>query len=276
MLVTCFGYTGYRNAKFGQIQVHERITGISRELLMQIKELAEDMDFQVLHGIVDCLWVIGEPISGFKEAVERETGILTEVDSYDWIAFLPQVDGSGAYNRYFGRLDTGKMKIRGMMARKEDTPEYVRRMQQELFEVLGQARSREELHEVELRARETARRYMDELEGVEVRELAIHRRVSRLRYSRRCVEASAVQAHLRHGIPLAPGMEIGYVVRDAKKWEADPERTARGFDAGYYGKLLEKAWGEAAFVFWEGGLLPEGRLDARERTTNRKKGENRK
>jgi DNA polymerase, archaea type len=30
MLVTCFGYTGYRNAKFGQIQVHERITETSR------------------------------------------------------------------------------------------------------------------------------------------------------------------------------------------------------------------------------------------------------
>ena len=40
----------------------------------------------------------------------------------------------GAYNRYFGRLDTGKMKIRGVMARKGDTPEYVRRMQKELFE----------------------------------------------------------------------------------------------------------------------------------------------
>ncbi len=89
MLVTCFGYTGYRNAKFGQIQVHERITAISRELLMQIKELAENMGFEVLHGIVDCLWVIGEPISKYKEAVEKETGILTEVDTYDWIAFLP-------------------------------------------------------------------------------------------------------------------------------------------------------------------------------------------
>jgi DNA polymerase, archaea type len=88
MLVTCFGYTGYRNAKFGQIQVHERITAISRELLMQIKELAEGMDFEVLHRIVDCLWVTGEPISVFKEAVERETGILTEVDSNDWITVI--------------------------------------------------------------------------------------------------------------------------------------------------------------------------------------------
>ena len=249
MLVTCFGYTGYRNAKFGQIQVHERITEISRELLMQIKELAEGMDFQVLHGIVDCLWVIGESIASFKEAVERETGILTEVDSYDWIAFLPMADGSGAYNRYFGRLDTGKMKIRGVMARKGDTPKYVLRMQKELFEVLSEAGSREELRWIEPKAREVRRRYMDELVEANVRELAIHRRVSRLSYSRRCAEASAVQAHQKLGISLAPGMEIGYVVKDAKKWEVETERTATEFDAVYYRKLLEKAWEEVGFVF---------------------------
>jgi hypothetical protein len=99
-----------------------------------------------------------------------------------------------------------------------------------------------------------------------VRELAIHRRVSRLRYSRRCVEASAVQAHLRQGISLAPGMEIGYVVRDTRKWEADPERTASGFDAGYYGKLLGKAWVEAAFVFREGASRQERSRDSRSET----------
>jgi hypothetical protein len=44
-------------------------------------------------------------------------------------------------------------------------------------------------------------------------------------------------------------MEIGYVIRDARKWEVDPERTTSKFDAGYYGGLREKAWGEAAFVF---------------------------
>ncbi len=251
MLVTCFGYTGYRNAKFGQIQVHERITAASRELLMQIKELAEKMDFIVLHGIVDCLWVMGEPILKYKEAVEQETGILTEVDTYDWIAFLPMCDGSGSYNRYFGRLDTGKMKIRGVAARKGDTPEYVLRMQRELFEVLAGARSREELQMVEPDAEEVRAKYMRELvdADIDVRELAIHRRVGRLNYSRRCAEASAVKAHEEQGLNLAPGMEIGYVVKDAGRWEVDTEEYASEFDAAYYSKLLEKAWEEVAFVF---------------------------
>ena len=34
--------------------------------------MAENMGYEVLHGIVDCLWVIGEPISVLKEAVERD------------------------------------------------------------------------------------------------------------------------------------------------------------------------------------------------------------
>ena len=190
MLVTCFGYTGYRNAKFGQIQVHERITEASRELAHAIKgRWAENMGYEVLHGIVDCLWVIGEPISVFKEAVEKETGILTEVDTYDWITFLPMSDGTGAYNRYFGRLNTGKMKIRGVAARKGDTPKYVNKMQQEVFDVLAEARSLKDLRGIEPKAREVYRRYMDELEDADVKELAIHKRVSKLNYSRRCAEA---------------------------------------------------------------------------------------
>jgi DNA polymerase I len=249
MLVTCFGYTGYRNARFGQIEVHEKITAASRELLLQIKEIAEGMNLEVLHGIVDCLWVVGEPISKFKQAVERETGIPTEVDFYDWIAFLPMADGCGAYNRYFGRLGTGKIKIRGVMARKGDTPDYVRRMQLELFDLLAEAIGREELQGIEPKAQEVQRRYVRELGEADVRGLAIHRRVSKLHYSRRCAEASAVQAHMKQGIPLAPGMEIGYVVKDASCWEVDPEGSASEFDAGFYGKLLEKAWSEVAFVF---------------------------
>ncbi len=182
---------------------------------------------------MDCLWVRGEPISSYKGAVERETGILTEVDSYDWIAFLPMADGAGAYNRYFGRLDTGKMKIRGVMARKGDTPEYIKRMQQELFNCLAKARSREELAREEPKAQGIYWRYRDGLVDVDAKELAIHRRVGKLNSSHRCAEASAVKAHLERRISLALGMEIGYVVKEAGMWTIDLEKDASGFDAEY-------------------------------------------
>lgn len=75
---------------------------------------------------------------------------------------------------------------------------------------------------MEPKARQVFRRYMDELDGANVKELPIfHKRVNRLNYSGRCAEASAVQAHIKLGIPLATGMEIAYVVKDAKKWEVD-------------------------------------------------------
>jgi DNA polymerase elongation subunit (family B) len=57
-----------------------------------------------------------------------------------------------------------------------------------------------------------------------------------------------VKIYQKIGLHLSPGMEIGYVVRDAAKWEVDTERDASGFDARYYRKLLEKAWEEVAFA----------------------------
>jgi DNA polymerase, archaea type len=95
---------------------------------------------------------------------------------------------------------------------------------------------------------------MQRPEDANVRELAIHRRLSRVTYSRRCAEASAVKAYKKRGFQLSPGMEIGYVVRDASKWEVDTERDASGFDAGYYRKLLEKAWDEVAFALSYGQI----------------------
>jgi DNA polymerase I len=249
MLVTCFGYTGYKNAKFGRIEVHESITSISRELLIKTKLIAESLDLEVLHGIVDCLWVKGGDASQFKEKVEAATGIGTELDPYDWIVFLPLADGFGAYNRYFGRLSSGKLKVRGFAARKRDTPEYVRRMQMKVFEKLGEARSIDELRRIKHQALEIAKRYHRGLQGADPSEMVIHRRISKLNYEKRCVQASAIAALRRKGVKVSPGMTVGYVVRNAGQWEVDTEWDASEFDLDYYGKLIGKAWDEAAFVF---------------------------
>jgi hypothetical protein len=50
-------------------------------------------------------------------------------------------------------------------------------------------------------------KYISELKDADVSELAIHRRLSRVNYSRRCAEASAVQAYQNRGHQLALGME---------------------------------------------------------------------
>ena len=57
LLVTCFGYTGYRNARFGRIEAHEAICAWSRELLLATIEEAQKDGWDVLHAIVDCVWL---------------------------------------------------------------------------------------------------------------------------------------------------------------------------------------------------------------------------
>ena len=83
---------------------------------------------------------------------------------------------------------------------------------------------------------------------MDVREIAIYRRVSRTNYSRRCAEASAGRAYQKRGTSLASGMEIGYVAKDAERRGGEQERTAEDFDVGYNRKQLENAWDEVSFV----------------------------
>jgi DNA polymerase I len=64
------------------------------------------------------------------------------------------------------------MKVRGVMARKGDTPEYVRKMQHELFDVLSKAKSQKELWEIEPRPRRFARSTCRNLMILDMRKLA--------------------------------------------------------------------------------------------------------
>jgi len=249
MLVTCFGYTGYKNAKFGRIEVHEAITARSREILIQTKDLAESMGFVVLHGIVDCLWVQGSPVEVLQQRIGDVTGLRAENEHFDWIVFLPLNDGFGAYNRYYGRLSDGSMKVRGIAARRHDTPDRIRSMQQEMLEVMCTANSTGELARVRDRVRKIYLAALQELPLADPRSLAISRRISRTRYTHRCLEGAAVQAYRDDGVEVAPGMKIRYIVRDARRYQVDPEWRAKTFDVPYYRSLMEKAWNDIAYAF---------------------------
>jgi DNA polymerase I len=257
MLVTCFGYTGYKNAKFGRIEVHEGITGRSRDILIRTRDIAEELNFTVLHGIVDCLWVQGAPIESLKEQVERETGMFLEVEHFDWIVFLPMADGFGAYNRYYGRQPDGSIKVRGIAARRHDTPEYVRGMQDGMLRVMARARTIAELNSLKGEVAGIFRDTMAAIPAADPKQMAIERRISRTSYRHQCLEAAAVRAYLDHGVEIEPGMKIEYVVTNARRYCVEPKWCAKTFDIQYYQGQLEKAWGEIQYAL--GSRFPENR-----------------
>jgi len=156
LLVVCFGYLGYKNARFGKIESHEMVTAISRELMLQAKEVAEDMGFTVLHMYVDSLFVQKE---GLKEkqdfepllqAITEQTQIPIMLDGiYRWVCFPPSKRDAriAVPNRYFGVLNNGGIKYRGIEARRRDTPFWVKKIQLEVLNCLAKARSLEEVPE---------------------------------------------------------------------------------------------------------------------------------
>lgn len=243
MLVTCFGYTGYRNAKFGRIEVHEEINRIGREIFLKTKEIAENLGFEVIHGIVDCIWLKGHEIEELKNRVEVETGLLTEVDKFSWIVFLPMKDGSGAYNRYYGRLSDGRMKLRGVFARRRDCPEYVKRMQMRCFDLLSKVEKMDELIKIAPELYRIYDEFARNLVNADPKELIIKRIISKKEYSKETLEASAVREYKRLGFEVLPGTAVEFLVVDSKR-KVVKVRNFESFDAKYYLMLLRRAWEE--------------------------------
>jgi|WetSurSiteA1Bulk_404760.scaffolds.fasta_scaffold298255_1 hypothetical protein len=65
-----------------------------------------------------------------------------------------------------------------------------------------------------------------------------------LNFSRRCAEAFAVRVYQKHGLSLAPGMEIGICGDGCGQMGSDTERDVSELDAAFIGRPKEKARGE--------------------------------
>jgi DNA polymerase II len=148
LLVTCFGYLGYKNARFGRIEAHEAVTSRSREALITAKEAAEDMGYTVIQMYVDALWVARpgasrpEQVQPLLDEIAARTGLPISLDGImRWVAFLPSRRDSRipVANRYFGVFQDGTIKVRGIEARRRDTAPFIARVQMEMLECLAQA-----------------------------------------------------------------------------------------------------------------------------------------
>lgn len=257
ILVVCFGYLGYKNARFGRIEAHECVTALSREKLLQAKEIAEARGYRVVHAIVDSLYLqrAGATEADFEALnaeVERATGLPCGFEGvYDWIAFFParQHRGWGVPNRFLGRKSDGGLKIRGIETRRHDTCPYVKRMQDEMIERLSRARSAAEYRAAVPGLEAIFERAAAELAAGRVppAELVISRQLSKRpeEYVQNNSTAAAARRLAASGVRLSPGESIQLVLTEGpdRAWPfALLGETPPAYDIGAYRDLLRRAF----------------------------------
>jgi DNA polymerase elongation subunit (family B) len=153
VLVTAFGYQGYRNARFGRIECHEAINAYARDLIARLIPEAERVGYRILHGLVDSLWLVPNRPGGGPDPEEFARRMSDEFDlplgfegRYRWVVFLPAVThGLGVPNRYYGRYESGEFKLRGIGVRRHDTPTVIRRFESEVLAALAPAQDATEV-----------------------------------------------------------------------------------------------------------------------------------
>jgi len=228
MLVTCFGYQGFKNARFGRIEAHEAINCFGRDRLLAAKDLAESQGYEVLHALVDSLylWKQGAAAADYQQLareITAATGLPMDVEGvYRWIVFVPSKTSPriGVPNRFFGVMQSGKLKVRGIEMRRHDCVPLVAEMQEEILAALAQAANRAEyLHVLEIRAAPILDAYVARLRDGDVTaaDLAISKRLTQYpeQYAHGTHSAIAAQSLQARGVHLRPGETVEYVIADA-------------------------------------------------------------
>ena len=227
MLVTCFGYLGYRNARFGRIEAHEAVTAFGREKLLQAKEICEGEGFELLHAITDSLWIRKkdlkeEEVYELCRKISEATGVTMSLEGvYRWMAFLPSKGNpeSPVANRYFGLFKSGKIKARGLAFRRGDMPPLIQEAQIRMVEVLAGAKDAKDYESKIPKILDLLLEYALRLkEGqAKAEDLAIGKRISQEpnAYKVDSLTALAAQQLEDVGIPIHPGEKVRYVIKDA-------------------------------------------------------------
>jgi len=261
LLVCCFGYTGYKNARFAKIEAHEAINAVARETLLVAKEIAEDRGYKILHALVDSLYVQKAGATrGDYEALTAEIAARTQLPLaieavYRYVVFLPsrQFKDVPVPNRFFAVTEDGALKVRGLELRRHDTPPLVARMQQQALDILAEARDFSGYLAKLGEAREILRRCEESLAdgSVAIEDLIVSKRLTREpgEYKKANPTAIAAQQLFGNGVRLRPGQTVEYIITDSDNRVANDRVRAYalwdgwfGYDRRKYAQLLRDAF----------------------------------
>jgi len=227
ILVTCFGYLGYRNSKFGTIDGHIGVCAFGRDAFLRAARTSESRGFEVLHGIVDSLWLKKddatlEDYGTLCKQVSKNIGVPLNFEGrYKWIVFLPSKmhPNIGVLNRYYGVMESGKLKVRGLEVRKRDTPKFVYDAQTEMINVFSAANNSKEFMQRIPEALDVVKAYRKKLlDGeVPIGDLIVSKHLSKnpKHYKQHVSQVIAAEQLIKEGSEVHAGKNVHFVFTDA-------------------------------------------------------------
>ncbi|MGB2866959.1 MAG: DNA polymerase domain-containing protein [Bacteroidota bacterium] len=248
MLVSCFGYLGYKNARFGKIEAHESVNAFSRDAILTAKEVAERGGYHLLHAIIDCVWLKKEGATekDYEElcrAIAARTGIDISLEGiYRWILFpaSKQDPVITTANRYVGWYRHDEIKIRGIETRRHDTPTFIKNMQMAMLERMSEARTVADVRAMVPELLEIARGFLSLLCSGKANpmELVLRRHITKEadEYTNNSISAVVSRLVQDMGVHLSAGESIEFIIVDhtgKKKPEKAKPLALYAFEDGY-------------------------------------------
>ncbi|BBG23976.1 DNA-directed DNA polymerase I [Sulfuracidifex tepidarius] len=123
--------------------VAESVTALGRYVITSTVSHARSLGVRVLYGDTDSLFLYNptkEIVDGMIKWVKDTFGLDIEIDkSYKFVAF------SGLKKNYFGVYPDGKVDIKGMLVKKRNTPEFLKKSFAEVKDILVKVNTPEEM-----------------------------------------------------------------------------------------------------------------------------------
>ncbi len=262
-----FGYQGHAHSHFGLIDGHIAICAWARFIANKARKTAEDLEYDVLHLIIDSLFVSKKALDKasssshdpnhqqylkLKEEIEKATKFeISYEGEYKWIAFLSNKGSPmvGVPNRYFGCYQDGTIKDRGIETRRHDTPAYFSRFQREVLEIMAQGNSIKEVRARMPEVNNIFQKYKQQLlEGrVSLVELLFTKMLSKdaNAYTINTAETGAIHQLQDEGKSMRAGQILQYVITDYYRKNSTKRTVPVGlinekttYDSKRYAQLL--------------------------------------
>lgn len=280
ILVTSFGYLGFSNSKFGRIDAHITVCAFARDILMKTSKIVEKHGFDVIHGIVDSIWISevnnmeyslstadsAHRYINLKKDIEEQTGFSISFEGiYKWIVFdSSKIDPDlPAINRYFGVFEDGVIKMRGIETRRHDTPELFVYFQEELIKIMSAYNNIHEITKCLPILERVYKKYINLICSKKIlyTDLVFTKRISKAsnEYAdRKTIENCVLKRLSSNGKSLNAGEEIKYIITNfynenflerAIPIELIDEHNAR-YDTKRYLELLKETYDSVTKVFY--------------------------